>query len=73
MLGAVQAMATAADVPIPKATARHAVALVTAQLRAARGLPEKAPRQTRLKNGQTFNGELAEPDPPRAHPTGAVG
>src|SRR4051794_14418354 len=44
MLGAVQGMAAAADVRIPKATARHAVALVTAQLRAARGLPALLPR-----------------------------
>lgn len=73
MLGAVQAMATAAEVPIPKATARHAVALVTAQLRAARGLPEKAPRQTRPKNGQTVNGELREAEAHHDHVTGSAG
>jgi hypothetical protein len=58
LLGTVQAMATAADVPVPRATARHGLALATAQLRAARGLSEKAPRQTRPKSGQTINGAL---------------
>lgn len=48
-----RALAAAADLPIPKTTARHALALMAGQLRAARGLPPLAPRQTKSKNGQT--------------------
>jgi hypothetical protein len=54
LMQAAQAVAQAAGVPIPKATARHAIALTTAQLRAARGLPPKRPRQTSHENGQTI-------------------
>jgi hypothetical protein len=57
LMQAAQAVAEAAGVPIPKATARHALALTTAQLRAARGLPPLRPRQTDRKNGQTIEGE----------------
>ena len=55
-MDAARTIAAAAEVPIPKATARHALALMQAQLRAARGLPPLAPRQTRPKNGQTIDG-----------------
>jgi hypothetical protein len=48
-----RALAAYAELPIPKAAVRHALALMTAQLRAARGLPPLAPRQTKPKNGQT--------------------
>jgi hypothetical protein len=54
---AAQAIAGAAAVPIPKATARHAFALLTAHLRAARGLP---PRKTTARNGKTITVEAAE-------------
>jgi hypothetical protein len=47
-----RALAAYAELPIPKAV-RHPLALMTAQLRAARGLPPLAPRQTKSKNGQT--------------------
>lgn len=57
LMTAAQAVAEAAGVPIPKATARHALALTTAQLRAARGLPPKRSRQTGAENGQTIAGE----------------
>jgi hypothetical protein len=57
LMQAAQALAAAADVPMPKAMARHALALVTAQLRAARGLPAKQPRRTRHENGQTIEAE----------------
>ena len=56
LMDAARTIAAAADVPIPKATARHALALMQAQLRAARGLPPLARRQTRPKNGQTIDG-----------------
>lgn len=59
LMMAVQAVAKAADVPIAKATAKHALALMTGQLRAARGLPPLARRQTQPKNGQTITGEIA--------------
>jgi hypothetical protein len=58
LMQAAQAMAEAAEVALPKATARHALALLTAQLRAARGLPTKQPRQTRHENGQTIEAEV---------------
>jgi hypothetical protein len=48
-----RALAAQAELPIPKTAVRHALALMTAQLRAARGLPPLAPRQTKSKNGQT--------------------
>jgi len=54
LMQAAREIAEAAGVPIPKATARHALALTTAQLRAARGLP---PKQTRPRNGQTIDDE----------------
>jgi hypothetical protein len=57
LMQAARAIAEAAGVPIPKATARHALALTTAQLRAARGLPPKTPRQTKHENGQTIEDE----------------
>lgn len=57
LMQAAQAVAAAADVAIPKATARHALALVTAQLRAARGLPPKTRRQTSPENGQTIEAQ----------------
>jgi hypothetical protein len=46
LMRAAQAMAEATGVSIPKATARHAVALMTGELRAARGLPALAPRRS---------------------------
>jgi hypothetical protein len=46
LMRAAQAMAEATGVSIPKATARHAVALMTGELRAARGLPPLAPRRS---------------------------
>jgi hypothetical protein len=46
LMRAAQAMAEATGVPIPKAAARHAVALMTGELRAARGLPPLAPRRS---------------------------
>lgn len=55
LMQATQAVAEAAGVPIAKATARHALALVTAQLRAARGLPPKRQRQTSPETGQTID------------------
>lgn len=61
LMQAAEALAEAAEVPVPKATARHALALVTAQLRAARGLPEKRRRQTSIENGQTIDGEGVQP------------
>ena len=70
LMQAAQALAAAADVPMPKATARHALALVTAQLRAARGLPPKQPRQTRHENGQT---SLIEGKLPTGKPTSKTG
>jgi hypothetical protein len=39
LMRAAQGVAEAASMPIPKTTARHALALMTAQFRAARGLP----------------------------------
>jgi hypothetical protein len=45
LMRAAQAMAEVTGVSIPKATARHAVALMTGELRAARGLPPLAPRR----------------------------
>jgi hypothetical protein len=62
LLRATVETARAADVPVPKAVARHAAALATAQLRAARGLPPLAPRQTKSKNGQTLE-HSAESEP----------
>lgn len=59
LMQAAQAVAAAAGVAIPKATARHALALTTAQLRSARGLP---PKQTRTRHGQTIDGETSLPD-----------
>lgn len=44
---AVQAVAEAAGLPLPKRVARHAFALLETNLRAARGLPEPAPRAAR--------------------------
>jgi hypothetical protein len=45
-----------AGVPLPKASARHVVALATQHLRAARGLPEPKPRVRR----QAIEGKAAE-------------
>ena len=70
LMQAAQALAAAAGVPMPKATARHALALVTAQLRAARGLPAKQPRQTRHENGQT---QFIEASLPTGKPTPKTG
>ncbi len=62
LMRATQLFAQGAGVPIPKSTARHAVAWTTTALRAARGLPALAPRlgklldkprQTTLEIGQT--------------------
>jgi hypothetical protein len=55
LLTATQAMAAAAGVPIPGATAKHALALVRDQLRTARGLPVSPRKQTRAENGQTIS------------------
>jgi hypothetical protein len=60
LMRATQAMAQAADMPIAKTVARHAMALVNAQLREARDLPAKLPRQTRPGNGQTIEAGGAE-------------
>ena len=49
-----RALAGQAEVPIPKTVVKHALALMTAQLRSARGLPPLAPRKTKPKNGQTI-------------------
>lgn len=57
LMQAALAVSQAADVPMPKTTARHALMLVTAQLRSARGLPPKRLRQTQPENGQTIPGE----------------
>ncbi len=56
LMRATQSFAQGAGVPIPKATARHAVAWTTTALRAARGLPALAPRLGKLldKPEQTF-------------------
>ena len=57
LLTAVQAMAAASGTPIPRATTKHALALVRDQLRAARGLPGLPPRTPKPKSGQTVSGE----------------
>jgi hypothetical protein len=57
MLTAVQSMAEASGVPIPRATTKHALALVRDQLRAARGLPGLPPRSPKPKSGQTVSEE----------------
>ena len=49
-----RALAGQTEVPISKTAVKHALALMTAQLRAARGLPPLAPRKTKPKNGQTI-------------------
>tara|TARA_R110000751_G_scaffold307640_1_gene430317 strand:- start:13026 stop:13505 length:480 start_codon:yes stop_codon:yes gene_type:complete len=54
---AAHAVSVAAAVPVPKAAARHAFALLTGQLRAARGMRPLAPRppgKPRLAIGQTL-------------------
>jgi hypothetical protein len=61
LMRAAQAMAEATGVPIPKATARHAVALMTGELRAARGLPPLAPRR-----GAPAPRAIAAPEPSSA-------
>jgi hypothetical protein len=45
---AARAVADAAGLPVPKTAARHAFALLSAELRRARGLPPLAPRRRRL-------------------------
>jgi hypothetical protein len=60
LMRAAQAMAEATGVPIPKATARHAVALMTGELRAARGLPPLAPRRSAQRQPARA---IAAPDP----------
>jgi len=71
LMHAAHEVAEAAGVPMPKVTARHALALATAQLRAARGLPPTRPRQTGRRNGQTIEGEetgLPENEPRQTLP-----
>lgn len=60
LLGAIQAVTASAEIPMPKATARHAVSLMTAQLRAARGLPALAQRKPRRANAPAQEVEAAE-------------
>jgi hypothetical protein len=64
LMRAAQALAEAAGVSVPKATARHALALTSAQLRQARGLPPKRIRQTDRENGQTIDGDGPESSRP---------
>ena len=52
-MAAAAAVATASGLPLPKVMARHAYALLTAQLREARGLSPAKPRQTLIAGGQT--------------------
>ena len=52
---AAEAVAAASGVPVPKATAHHAFAILTNHLRKARGLPPVKPRQTRPQIGQTIS------------------
>lgn len=59
LMQAAVSAAQAAGVPLSKTVARQAMALTNAQLRQARGLPEKAPRQTGRRNGQTIEAEAA--------------
>jgi hypothetical protein len=54
-MGAAKGIADAAGVPVPKATARHAFAILTDHLRLVRGLGPVKPRQTRLEKGQTLS------------------
>ena len=61
LMRAAQALAEATAVPIPKAAARHAVALMTGQLRAARGLAPLAPRLTSKRQPPRA---IAAPEPP---------
>lgn len=61
LMRAAAALADASGVPVPKRTARHAYALVSAQLRAARGLSSGS---TGRRIGQTRLIE-AEPQDPR--------
>ena len=62
------AQEAAAGLPVSKAAARDAVALIRAHIRVGRGLP---PRQTRAQNGQTLL-EHADDMLPRESPvTGA--
>jgi hypothetical protein len=49
------AIAGASGLPVPKTAARHALALLTAQLRHARGLPDVQQRQLRKPIGQTID------------------
>ena len=51
-MGAAAAVAAASGVAVPKVVARHAFAVLAAQLRDARGLPPVRPRQTQLANGR---------------------
>ena len=44
-MAAAKAVADSSGVPVPKVAARHAYALLTQQLRGARGLPQPAPRR----------------------------
>lgn len=53
---AAQAVSAASGVPVPKTAARHCFAILTGQLRAARGMPPVQPRQTRPQIGQTIEG-----------------
>lgn len=64
MLSAAVEAAKAAGVPLSKTMARQAMALTSAQLRQARGLPEKPSRQpsgqTKHENGQTIEAEAGD-------------
>lgn len=53
IMQAAQATGAAAGVPVPKTAARHAFAILTGQLRAARGLPPLAPRRRVIGGGET--------------------
>jgi hypothetical protein len=54
-MGAAKGIADAAGVPVPKATARHAFAILTDHLRLVRGLAPVKPRQTKPGKGQTLS------------------
>jgi hypothetical protein len=61
VLAALSAVSAATGMPIPKTAARHCYALLTAHVRAARGLPPLAPRQTRGEKRQTIAGTDVSP------------
>lgn len=54
---AAAATAAATGVQVPKAIARHVYALLGQELRTARGIPARAPRQTTARIGHTVENE----------------